>query len=137
MSVDRFETPLYGLGEAAGYLAVPPSTFATWAYGYQRRRAGDGVIVARPVITAVRPAHRHEAAVPFIGLAEAYALAAFRQAGVPMQRIRPAIDALDHELGLKYAWLAGVCIRTGRRSCTTTLSTPGIRQKVSLPANSW
>ncbi len=40
---------------------------------------------------------------PFIGLAEAYALAAFRQAGVPMQRIRPAIDALDHELGLKYA----------------------------------
>ena len=56
---------------------------------------------------------------------------------VPMQRIRPAIDALDHELGLKYAWLAGVCIRTGRRSCTTTLSTPGIRQKVSLPADSW
>ncbi len=103
VSVERFETPLYGVGEAAGYLDVPPSTFATWAYGYQRRRAGDGVIVARPVITAVRPAHRHEAAVPFIGLAEAYALAAFRQAGVPMQRIRPAIEALDRELGLKYA----------------------------------
>jgi len=103
VSVDRFATPLYGLGEAAGYLAVPPSTFATWAYGYERRRAGVGVIVGRPVITAVRPARRDEAAVPFIGLAEAYALAAFRQAGVPMQRIRPAIDALDHELGLKYA----------------------------------
>lgn len=103
MSVDRFETPLYGLGEAAGYLAVPPSTFAAWAYGYERRGAGTGVIAARPVITAVRPARRHEAAVPFIGLAEGYALAAFRQAGVPMQRIRPAIDALDRELGLKYA----------------------------------
>jgi len=41
--------------------------------------------------------------VPFIGLAEAYALTAFRQAGVPMQRIRPAIDALHHELGLQHA----------------------------------
>ena len=103
MSVDRFKIPLYGLGEAAGYLAVRPSTLATWAYGYERRRAAEGVIVARPVITAVRPARRHEAAVPFIGLAEAYALAAFRQAGVLLQRIRPAIDALDQELGLRYA----------------------------------
>ena len=40
---------------------------------------------------------------PFIGLAEAYALAAFRSAGVPMQRIRPAIDVLDVELGLEHA----------------------------------
>lgn len=103
MSVDRFATPLYGLGEAAGYLAVPPSTLVTWAYGYERRRPGIGVVVAKPVITAVRPAHSHEASVPFIGLAEGYALAAFRQAGVPMQRIRPAIDALHRELGLSYA----------------------------------
>jgi uncharacterized protein (DUF433 family) len=103
MSVDRFATPLYGLGEAAGYLAVPPSTLVTWAYGYERRRPGIGVVVAKPVITAVRPARRHDASVPFIGLAEAYALAAFRQAGVPMQRIRPAIDALHRELGLSYA----------------------------------
>jgi uncharacterized protein (DUF433 family) len=40
---------------------------------------------------------------PFIGLAEAYALAAFRKAGVPMQRIRPAIDVLARELGLAHA----------------------------------
>jgi uncharacterized protein (DUF433 family) len=40
---------------------------------------------------------------PFIGLAEAYALAAFRHAGVPMQRIRPAIDVLARELGVEYA----------------------------------
>lgn len=103
MTVDRFATPLYGLGEAAGYLAVPPSTLVTWAYGYERRRAGAGAVVGAPVITAIRPARRHEAAVPFIGLAEAYALAAFRQAGVPMQRIRPAIDVLHRELGLDYA----------------------------------
>ena len=42
MSVDRFGTLLYGIGEAAGYLAIPPSTLTTWAYGYERRRAGTG-----------------------------------------------------------------------------------------------
>ena len=40
---------------------------------------------------------------PFIGLAEAYVLVAFRKAGVPMQRIRPAIDVLAKELGLQHA----------------------------------
>lgn len=103
MSVDRFTTPLYGIGEAAGYLAVPRSTLTSWAYGYEWRRANAGVVTARPVITAVRPERRHEVTVPFIGLAEAYALAAFRQAGVPMQRIRPAIDALHNVLGVNHA----------------------------------
>ena len=55
------------------------------------------------MITAVGRARRDEAAMPFIGLAEAYALAAFRKAGVPMQRIRPAIDVLSRELGLQHA----------------------------------
>ena len=103
VGVDRFVTPLYGVGEAAGYLGVPPSTLADWAYGYEWRRADGRVAVAGPVITAVRPARRHEAVLPFIGLAEAYALAAFRRAGVPLQRVRPAIDGLRHELGLEHA----------------------------------
>jgi len=29
VSVDRFGTLLYGIGEAAGYLAIPPSTLTT------------------------------------------------------------------------------------------------------------
>ena len=103
MAVDRFVTLLYGIGEAARYLAVPSSTLTNWAYGYHRSRSDGGKVSAVPVITAVRPAHRHDPAMPFIGLAEAYTLAAFRQAGVPMQRIRPAIDALERELGLSHA----------------------------------
>ena len=103
MSVDRFSTLLYDVGEAAGYLAVPRSTLATWAYGYERRRPGTSAFRAGPVITAVRPERPDEPAVPFIGLAEAYALTAFRKAGVPMQRIRPAIDVLARELGLQHA----------------------------------
>lgn len=103
MSVDRFETLLYGIGEAAGYLSIPPSTLTTWAYGYERPKAGARRATAEPIITAVRPQHSGDAAVPFIGLAEAYALAAFRSGRVPMQRIRPAIDVLDVELGLEHA----------------------------------
>ena len=103
MSVDRFGTLRYGIGEAAGNLAIPPSTLTTWAYGYERRRSGARNASAEPIVTAVRPERAGDPAMPFIGLAEAYALAAFRHAGVPMQRIRPAIDALARELGLEYA----------------------------------
>jgi hypothetical protein len=99
VSVDRFATLLYGIGEAAGYLSVPPSTLTAWAYGYERRQPGTRASRAKPIITAVRPQRSGEPSVPFVGLAEAYALAAFRCAGVPMQRIRPAIDALGRELG--------------------------------------
>jgi uncharacterized protein (DUF433 family) len=103
VSVDRFATLLYGIGEAAAYLSIPPSTLASWSYGHERRVHGGGTERAAPVITAVRPASRDEAAVPFVGLAEAYALTAFRKAGLPMQRIRPAIDVLSRELGLEHA----------------------------------
>lgn len=41
--------------------------------------------------------------IPFIGLAEGLVLAAFRQAGVPLQRIRPAIAQLPQEPGLRHA----------------------------------
>ncbi|GIH27136.1 putative antitoxin VapB45 [Acrocarpospora phusangensis] len=103
MTIDRFTTPLYGIAEAAGYLAIPASTFTTWAFGYQRRQRDGRTVHAKPVITAARAERPHEASVPFIGLAEGYALAAFRQAGVPLQRIRPSIDALQRELGLEHA----------------------------------
>jgi uncharacterized protein (DUF433 family) len=60
-------------------------------------------VKAQPIVTAVRTERPGDPAIPFIGLAEAYALAAFRHAGVPMQRIRPAIDALAQELGVDHA----------------------------------
>jgi hypothetical protein len=119
--VDRFGTLLYGIGEAAGYLAVPPSTLTTWAYGYERRRAGARNATAPPIVTAVRPERPGDPAVPFIGLAEAYALAAFRHAGVPMQRIRPAIDVLGRELGLEHALARSLTDRPTRSSFHATM----------------
>lgn len=41
--------------------------------------------------------------IPFVGLAEGLVLAAIRRAGVPLQRIRPALAALTDTIGLEHA----------------------------------
>lgn len=40
---------------------------------------------------------------PFIGFAEAFVLSSFRRAGVSLQRIRPAVEALSKEIGIEHA----------------------------------
>lgn len=40
---------------------------------------------------------------PFIGFAEAFVLSSFRRAGVPLQRIRPAVEVLEKEIGVDHA----------------------------------
>jgi uncharacterized protein (DUF433 family) len=89
----RIARPIFTLRETAGYLGVPKSTVHEWA----RPPAGRS-----PLIT-VFPRHGREATVPFLGFAEAYVLSAFRRAGVPLQRIRPAVNVLSREIGLDHA----------------------------------
>jgi hypothetical protein len=98
----RFRTPLYSVAEAAGYLGVPVSTFATWGRGYVRRRPGGLDSVGAPIVTFVGEPTRG-AVVPFVGLAEGLVLAAFRRAGVPLQRIRPALQRIQQEFGIEHA----------------------------------
>jgi uncharacterized protein (DUF433 family) len=101
--LDRFATPLYSVAEAARYLDVPASTFATWTYGYRRRPAGRREMVGGPVLTALSRSGVRAPIIPFIGLAEGLVLAAMRRSGVPLQRIRPALERLDEEFGLAHA----------------------------------
>ena len=99
---DRFTVPLYTLGEAASYLRVPKSTLTTWADGYEHRRLerqGVRTVRGASIVTAVPSRSRGHARLPFIGIAEAYVLNAFRRAGVPMQRIRPSLDWLIDHVG--------------------------------------
>lgn len=98
---DRFHDPLYTVAEAARYLDVPASTFATWAHGYRRRSARRRDVVAAPVLTAITSVRGP--VIPFIGLAEGVALSAMRRSGVPLQRIRPALARIDDEFGLRHA----------------------------------
>ena len=99
---ERFGVPVYSVAEAAGCLGVPVSTLTTWGRGYVRRRASGAESVANPVVTFVGAAERGPV-VPFVGLAEGLVLAAFRKAGVPMQRIRPALARLGEEIELEHA----------------------------------
>jgi uncharacterized protein (DUF433 family) len=93
---------LFTLAEAAGWLDVPRTTFRSWALGYEKRRADGPAAGARPIVLTV-PSRRGEPGIPFLGMAEGLVLNAFRRAGVPLQRIRPALERLDQEMGLEHA----------------------------------
>jgi uncharacterized protein (DUF433 family) len=99
---DRFTVPLYTLSEASTYLRVPHATLSTWADGYEQHRRDRTIartVRGAPIITAFDAVHREHARLPFVGIAEAYVLNAFRRAGVPMQRIRPSLDWLVQHVG--------------------------------------
>lgn len=89
----RFSTPLYTVTEAAQHLGLKPSTLHAWT-------RGSG---GRPAVIPTPAGPGRGASITFIGLAEGHALAAFRQAGVSMQRIRPALDKIKKEIGLAHA----------------------------------
>ena len=99
----RFSVPLYTVGEAARIVDVPPSTLASWARGYVRHFPDRPDVIGRPVITCFPQRTRQEPSLPFVGLAEALVLAAARRSGVPMQRVRPALDELQRQMGTAHA----------------------------------
>lgn len=97
-----FDVPLYTVADAARILGVPTSTLAGWAKGYAKRLPDGRTITGKPVVTC-HAAPGNTASIPFVGLAEALVLAAFRRSGVPLQRIRPALAELQSRIGLDHA----------------------------------
>jgi uncharacterized protein (DUF433 family) len=133
LSDPHYTTPLYLKAEAARIIRVPANTLRNWAgpppfHGGDDHRdqwvimvrdadsgqfsEGERVVVRHEgLITVAQAPTPRGPTIPFVGLAEAYVLASFRQAGVPMQRIRPAIRRLEAEMGLVQA-LASERLRT-------------------------
>jgi len=99
----RFDVPLYTVTEAARIVDVPVSTLSTWAQGYVRRFPKRSAVFGDPIITYLQPDGPRRPSIPFVGLTEATVLAAIRSSGVPMQRIRPAVQALKAGLGVDHA----------------------------------
>ena len=96
-TLDRVYTrPLYSKGEVARIVAAPSSTVHGWLRG--RTIAGRSY---GSVIEGVGEGSGPQ--VSFTGLAEAYVLNAFRKAGLPLQRIRPAVAMLRENLQLDHA----------------------------------
>jgi uncharacterized protein (DUF433 family)/DNA-binding transcriptional MerR regulator len=103
LAIDRFRDALYTPSEAARYLNVPLRTVRRWAWG-DREVSGEGRDAMRPgVVTALRDRPTGHASIPFVGLAEAYTLRALRDAGVSLQRIRPALAKLEARFGLEHS----------------------------------
>lgn len=103
MAIDRFSTPLYSVSEASRYLGVSDSTFRAWARGYTRRSDGRADVRGDAIVTTIDDQPRGSASIPFIGLAEGMVLAGIRASGVPLQRVRPALDRLRAQFGLEHA----------------------------------
>ena len=99
----HYTMPIYHKAEAAHIIAVPAQTFRNWSVGYAYKRLDGSEVVSAPIVTTLEPARPHGVSVPFVGLAEAYVVAAFTKAGLPMQRIRPAVLWLQEHIGLDQA----------------------------------
>lgn len=100
-----FLTPIYGQSEAAGIIQAPATSFARWAHGHRfpQRTAGEWGWSA-PLLTGVTDGRG--LTVPFAALAEGFIIESFRRVGLPMARIRPAIEVLRKEIGLEHALLS-------------------------------
>ena len=99
----HYTMPIYHKAEAAHIIAVPAQTFRNWSVGYACKRLDGSQVVSAPIVTTLEPVRPHGVSVPFVGLAEAYIIAAFTKAGLPMQRIRPAVLWLQEQFGLDQA----------------------------------
>ncbi|MFD6950338.1 MULTISPECIES: DUF433 domain-containing protein [unclassified Nocardiopsis] len=98
-----YTTPIYHRPEVARLIGIRPNTLRNWAKGYIIKRPGRYDTSSKALITTIPTANGRGPSIPFVGLAESYMLAAFRQAGVPMQRIRPALRRLEEQIGLPQA----------------------------------
>lgn len=120
----EYIVPIYSQADVARIIVAPRSTVHDWASGYVSS-AGGGF--QPPVLTSVRPGRGHT--VSFLALAEAYVLNAFRRAGLPLQRIRPAVDKLREHVGLEYS-LASRRLATDGAEVLLESGDPGDRRLV-------
>ena len=82
---------------------MSPSTLRTWSHGYEKSFIDRPSVKQGPVITAIENGSADRRSVPFIGLVEATVVQAFRRTGLPMQRIRKALEVLAREGELVHA----------------------------------
>ncbi len=97
----RLTVALYSYAEVAQYTRVPYNTFRNWARGYDyptRHGSGHSGSLVRVLSSTAR-----QPKVPFVGLAGALVIAAFRQKKIRMVKIREGLNAIEKVVGVDYA----------------------------------
>lgn len=100
---ERFTRKLYTVAGAARMVGMSPSTLRTWSRGHERKMLGNGLGKRGPVITSFERSQGDRRSISFIGLVEAMVVQAFRKRGLPLQRIRKALEVLSFEGELEHA----------------------------------
>jgi uncharacterized protein (DUF433 family) len=85
---DHLIVPRYGFSEASRILRTPRATLRTWCLGWKEARGRR----AKPAVVLPDGDLTETACLSFFNLVEASFLAAYRDVGVPMQRVRPALE---------------------------------------------
>jgi uncharacterized protein (DUF433 family) len=91
--IDLQDRPVYGFGQVDHILGLKAGTSARWIDGYRRGKTYPPVI---------RPEHTGDEIVTWGEFVEARLLAEYRDAGVPLIRMRPAVEKLREELNTRY-----------------------------------
>ena len=137
MSDLAYTTPLYSQQEAARIVQAPATSFTRWAHGQRFKQRDDTTWGdSAPLLTGVRPGRGYT--VPFNALAEGFIIEAFRRAGLPMARIRPAVEVLRREIGLEGALLsqrlmtdgAEILIKNGEGNLVVVRNHQGVFKEV-------
>lgn len=88
------DRPVYGMGQVDRILGLKPGTARRWIDGYER--------AGRRYQPVVRQASTRSDLVTWGEFVETRLLAEYRDAGVPILRMRPAVERLRAELGTEY-----------------------------------
>ncbi|MGH7289086.1 MAG: DUF433 domain-containing protein [Myxococcota bacterium] len=88
--------PRYGFSEVSRILRTPRPTLRTWCLGWKEARGRK----AQPAVVVPDGDLTEPACLSFFNLVEARFLAAYRGVGVPMQRVRPALEFVKERMGV-------------------------------------
>jgi uncharacterized protein (DUF433 family) len=92
--IDLLARPVYGMAQVDWILGLHPGTARRWIDGYQRSN--------KTYPPVVRPESTGDLIVTWGEFTETRLLSEFRGAGVPMQRMRPAVERLREQLNTRY-----------------------------------
>jgi uncharacterized protein (DUF433 family) len=109
MTDPRLDVALYALPEAARLGRLPRRTLANWVNGY-RYPAGGRTLRAKPVVVPVAEGPT----LSFVNLMEVLTLHGFRKAGVPMQRVRKALDYAAKEIDVTHMLASELLLTDGK-----------------------